>query len=252
VHVLGFQKILGYLLMPVGLFWLGLLAACLWCGRRKQRGPAIFLAGLWLFYTLAGNRWVGLELIRSLERRIPQEPPPVSEPFDAVCVLGGGSELDPARDPELGDDGDRIAAAARLWRGGHARLLVASGTSDDDPRGSRNLGEETRHLWAEMGVPPEAILVVSRPCRITREEIAAYRSLQMERGWKRVAVLSSARHLPRILALAHRAGLEATPIGADWRGRDRAFQSSYLVPQARGFTLVESACWEYLGRWVGR
>jgi uncharacterized SAM-binding protein YcdF (DUF218 family) len=103
-----------------------------------------------------------------------------------------------------------------------------------------------------MGVSPSAILVVSAPCRITREEVAEYRRLQTQHGWKRMALLSSAWHLPRVLALARKEGLEATPIGADEHDRDRRFQGAWLIPQGSGFYWVQLACWEYLGRWVGR
>jgi uncharacterized SAM-binding protein YcdF (DUF218 family) len=251
MHTLGLQKILGYLLMPAGLLWLGILLACLWNWRQKQRGMAFLFLGIFLLYGLAGNRWVGLCLVHTLERRIPPLPDR-GEPFDAVWVLGGGSDLSPGSGPELSDGGDRIAAAARLWHSGRVKLLVASGTGNDGPAGPRDLGQETRQLWLGMGVPPEAILVETGPCDITREEIAALRKRQEQFHWKRVAILSSAWHLPRAMALAHRAGLEPTPIGADWRGRERTSQAYFFVPQAGGFTLVELACWEYLGRWVGR
>ena len=67
-----------------------------------------------------------------------------------------------------------------------------------------------------------------------------------------MALVSSASHLPRALALAQQAGPGVTPLGADWRGRPRAFQFHELVPQGEGFLEVQRACWEYLGRWVGR
>jgi uncharacterized SAM-binding protein YcdF (DUF218 family) len=238
--------------MPAGLLWLGLLVVAVWSWRRKQGRLSGALFSLFLLYSFAGNRWVGMRLLGGLERSIPQETFATSEPFDAICVLGGGSELNGAFHPQLSEAGDRIALAARLWHSGKTRLLVASGTSDDDPTGTRDLGQETRELWLAMGVPPSAILVVSAPCRITREEVAEYRRLQSRLGWKRMALLSSTWHLPRVLALARKEGLEATPIGADEHYRNRRFQGVWLVPQGSGFHWVHLACWEYLGRWVGR
>lgn len=251
MHGLGFQKLLGYLVMPAGLVWLGLLMACLYAFRRKQRGLALSLCALFLLYTAAGNRWVGTLLLQSLESRIP-ELPTHAAPFDAICVLGGGSDVDRSGLPKLEAGGDRIAAAARLYHTGRVRLLVASGTSDDAPSGTRSLGQETRQLWMGMGVPESAILVVERPCRITREEISAYVELKQKYGWQRVGLVSSAWHLPRAMGLAKKAGLQATPIPADSLSRTRRSQIQYLIPQERGFTYVQLACWEYLGRWVGR
>jgi uncharacterized SAM-binding protein YcdF (DUF218 family) len=246
------QKTLALLLMPVGLLWLLLLLACRLCFRRGQKALGAFLLALALLYACAGNLHLGALLMARLESSVPAVNPAAAGPFDAVFVLGGGSEEDPFGRPELGRSGDRIHLAARLWHLGRTRLLVASGMGRGSLRGARNGGEETRVLWRELGVPDSAILVVSEPCWVTRDEIAAYRGLQQRHGWKRMALVSSAAHLPRAMALARRAGLEVVPLGADWRGRSLAFQLQDLVPQADGFMDVQRACWEYLGRWVGR
>jgi uncharacterized SAM-binding protein YcdF (DUF218 family) len=170
----------------------------------------------------------------------------------ALLVLGGGSEEDPLGRPQLSLCGDRVALAARLWHAGKARLLVASGCTLDGVNGLQDGGAETRVLWLELGVPDSAILVVPERCWVTRDEIAAHRRLQERFGWRRIGLLGSAGHLPRTLALAARAGLQVTPVGADWRGRRHVFQVRFLVPQGDGFMDVQRACWEYLGRWIGR
>lgn len=246
------QKTLALLLMPAGFLWLLLLLACRLCFRRNQKPLGVFLLAIALLYACAGNVHLGTFLMARLESSVPPMDPAAAAPFDAVFVLGGGSEEDPSGRPELGRSGDRIQLAARLWHLGRARLLVASGMGRDSLRGIRNGGEETRVLWRELGVPDRAILVVEEPCWITRDEIAAYRSLQQRHGWQRLALVSSAAHLPRAMALARRAGLEVVPLGADWRGRPLVFQLQNLVPQADGFMDVQRACWEYLGRRVGR
>ena len=246
------QKILALLLMPAGLCWLLLLGACVLCLRRRQKPLGAFFLAVALLYACAGNVHLGAALMAGLEASIPSVDPATVAPFDAVGVLGGGSEEDPRGGPELNFAGDRILLAARLWHLGKTPLLVASGMGRNSRRGVRNGGEETRALWRGLGIPDRAILVVDEPCWITRDEIAAYRRLQERRGWKRLGLVSSASHLPRALVLARRAGLEVVPLGADWRGRAPAFQLQNLVPQADGFLDVQRACWEYLGRWVGR
>jgi uncharacterized SAM-binding protein YcdF (DUF218 family) len=103
-----------------------------------------------------------------------------------------------------------------------------------------------------VGVPDGAILPVPAPCWNTRDEIVAYARLQAQYGWKRVGLVSSASHLPRAMALAAKAGLVCTPLGADRIGRIHGFQIQDLIPQARAFKITHLACWEYLGRWVER
>jgi uncharacterized SAM-binding protein YcdF (DUF218 family) len=246
------EKTLGLLVMPAGLIWLLILALAALCRRRGQRGPAALCLAIAVLYALAGNTYVAGALIATLERRVAPVELAALEPFDAVCVLGGGSALDDTGSPELSSAGDRIFLAARLWHAGKARLLVASGASRDSDGGIRDGGRESRVLWRAVGVPDRAILAVPEPCWNTRDEIKAYARLQARYGWKRMALVSSAAHLPRAMALASRAGLAFTPLGADRLGRLPAFQIQQLVPQGGGFLTTQLACWEYLGRWLGR
>jgi uncharacterized SAM-binding protein YcdF (DUF218 family) len=103
-----------------------------------------------------------------------------------------------------------------------------------------------------MGIPEGAIVQVREPLRTTSDEIARYKALVEERGWKRVGLVSSAWHLPRALALCREQGLEVVPIPANHRGRPAWPSPAYLVPQFDGFLDVQFACKEYLGRLVGR
>ena len=249
---LELQKTLAHLVMPAGLLWLLLLAAGLLLLRRRQRGAAAcgFLA--WALLGVAGNYYVGSALLGRLERTIPPVDLAAVEPFDAVFVLGGGTEVDPTGGPMLATSGDRVATAARLWHLGKAKCLVASGVSLDGPEGFHDGGQETRALWLSLGVPDSAILVVEEPCWITRDEIKAYRRLQARHHWTRMALVSSAWHLPRALALARKEGLAFTPVGSDWRGRAYRIQLRRLVPMGEGLARTDAACWEFVGRLVGR
>lgn len=246
------EKTLAQLAMPAALLWLLLLALAGWCLRRRQRGPAALALAVALLYALAGNIRLANALVGSLERRVPVVDPAALPVLDAVCVLGGGSELDPAGRPQLSPAGDRVFLAARLWHAGRARLLVASGAALDGPAGARDLGQETRALWRAVGIPDRAILVVPEPCWNTRDEIRAYAGLQARHHWDRIGLVSSASHLPRALALAGQAGLAPVPLATDRQDRPRAFLPQDLVPKGRAFELTQRACWEYLGRWAGR
>ncbi len=235
--------------MPVGLLWLGLLAAGIWAYRRRQRGLGHLLAGLWLVLTLAGNDLVGSRLVGLLERKVPNYDE--VQPLDVLFVLGGGTQVDAQDRPHLSEAGDRLMEAARLWHRGRVKLLVASGMAGDRLK-PRNLAQESRALWMDLGVPEAAILEIEAPCWITRDEIQAYTRLKAHRGWARVGLLSSAWHLPRAMALAKRAGLEALPVPSDFRGRVPRFQLWNVVPSAGGLQRTQLAAWEVLGRAMGR
>lgn len=249
--MIALTKLFGMLLMPLGLVWLGLWGAALWAFRRRARGLGLALVGLALALAVAGNVQAGHALMARLESGI-QPYSPEDAPLEALFVLGGGSQVDDQGRPALGDSGDRIVEAARLWHAGRVRWLVASGASHGAGPGSRNLGEETRVLWKGLGIPESAIRVIEEPCIITREEVQAYRRLKAKEGWKRVGLLSSASHLPRAMALARREGLDAVPVASDRRSRVPKFQLWHLVPQSDGLSETQRACWEWLGRRMGR
>jgi len=250
--VFATRKVLGCLLMPAGLLWLLLLCSTLLAWRRRRRTGFLLLA-LTVLYALAGNVMVGNRLMLGLEGAYPAVDPAALEPFDAVYVLGGGADRDELGQAELTASGDRVLVAARLWYAGKARRLVAGGVGPLAFHGRvRDGGEVSRELWMALGIPDEAILVLDRPCLNTRDEIRACRALRDRLGWRRLALVSSASHLPRVEALARRFGLEAQVLPADRQGRREGFQVQNLLPQGHGFHMVQDACWEYLGRLADR
>jgi uncharacterized SAM-binding protein YcdF (DUF218 family) len=246
------RKVLGCLLMPAGLLGLLLLAATILAWRRSRKAGIALLA-LTVLYALAGNVQLGNRLMLGLERAYPAVDLAALEPYDAVYVLGGGADRDDLGGAELTAAGDRFLTATRLWFAGRTRRLVAGGVAPGPLNGRiRDGGEVSRELWLALGVPPEAILVLDRPCLNTKDEIRACRALREREGWRRLGLVSSASHLPRVQALARRSGLEAEAVPADRQGRHEAFQLHHLIPQGHGFDLIHTACWEHLGRLADR
>jgi uncharacterized SAM-binding protein YcdF (DUF218 family) len=249
LHHIELRKLVGALLMPVGLLWLGQLAfvARLW--RRGLRGPFGIAATLTLLYTLAGNTWLGGKLMSSLERGLPKEPPTGS--FDAVFVLGGGTGVRPDGRPELTGGGDRLRVAFELYRQGQTKFLVTSGAAIPTLEGERDLASDTASLWEAWGVPADAIVKLSAPELVnTSAEVNAYREVIAKRSWTRVGLVTSAWHLRRALRHCRQQGLEMTPVPSDWAMVPQATWFD-LVPQGNGFAAVQVALWEYLGAWVG-
>lgn len=248
----GFEarKVAAHLLMPAGAVWVALFAlTALDARRRRWRRGALSLCAF-LLYTAAGSVPLGYVLVRGLEAEVPA-PPERATAFDAAFVLGGGVGVSPAGEPELGAAGDRLRLAAELWREGRAETLVASGFSPP-PFGLGDLAALTREIWVDAGVPRRAIVELSDPTD-TRSEIRAYVELARARGWRRLALVSSAWHLPRALELAREAGLEVVPFAADHRAaRPPQPSALWAIPQRGGFELTHIWAWERLGRALGR
>lgn len=249
------SKFIGRLLMPGGLLWLGLIAQSLYQLRTQTRRAALPLVFL-LLYTLFGNVYFGGLLLRWLEQdfvkaQYLQTPP---APFDALLILGGGSNITPKQNqPQLAYAGDRIMLPARLYHRNLAKTLVASGISmaglDQDH--DRSLGSETRQIWRDLQIPEEAIIVLDGP-RNTKEEVRAYAKLLAQKDWKRVGLVTSAWHMRRAMRLARRAELNLIPVPTDFRGSIPSPNIVGMVPSGQGLYKTTSAAWELLGALAGR
>lgn len=241
------KKVIGFLVLPSGLIWLGLMALAVWPG--LARCGRVFAVLVLVIFTLAGNVWFGGWLLRKLESPYAVTKLPV-EHFDAIFVLGGGTSSTPGGDAQLGPSGDRVIVAARLFLSGKTRHLVASGLNVTDIAGSRSLADDTAALWSALGVPETAVLRLSEP-RTTAEEIHAYKELVAAKSWKRVGVCSSAWHLRRVEKLCRKEGIELVPVPADFLSAPLPISPMYAVPQARGFQNNQKAIWEFLGGLTG-
>lgn len=245
---LMFMKIIALLLMPAGLLWMALAGTAVQAWRTGATRQALILSGLFLLHTLAGNQIVGTWLMQRLESGLVYVDPRTVERFDAVCVLGGGTDADAEGHDELGDGGDRILFAARLYDAGKAAHLVASGTEIPHIEGSeRNMADQSESLWRGLNIPASVIVKIPAGPINTVQELSAYKTLIAAQGWTRVGVISSAWHLPRAMRLCEKIGLTLIPIPCDHRDRMPALSPFWLIPEASGYSQMQHACWEMLG-----
>lgn len=248
---LALQKVLSWLIMPTGLLWLGqgALALSLWA--RQQRGLAILATALFLVTSILGNTWLSPRLMARLEDQVEARHYEDTPHLEAILVLGGGAWLDQYQRPMVADSGDRVVLAARLWHAQKVDILVSSGSAIEAFGGELHLGEVTRTLWSQLGVSDEAILI-QKGGKNTSQEIQNFAALAKTKGWTRVGVLSSAWHLPRIMALCEKNQLNVVPIGADRRGGQMPAHPALFIPRPEPWRWTQAFFWEVLGRWVGR
>ena len=104
----------------------------------------------------------------------------------------------------------------------------------------------------EMGVPAEHVEVEARS-RNTYENLLFARSLVQE-GVERVWIVTSAAHLPRVLAVARRLGITAQGVPCDFRAIPYRGPRAWL-PHNNAFEKMRIALHEYVGmayyRWKG-
>ena len=150
---------------------------------------------------------------RAAERRAP------ACCYDAIVVLGGA--ITPASPPEqplphLHDGSDRVWEAARLFRRGVApRIIVTGGALSAEEGGPpATEAEAMRMFLVELGVPAQAITDEGKALNT----IENMRNVRAIIGKGRVALVTSAFHMPRALQLAARAGLEVGAFPTDYMG----------------------------------
>jgi len=235
----------------------GVIGAVLIRSRRWRRTGRALLTLAVLVLLAASNKWVSGRLIAPLESRYPavgdlHPGDPLPPPLTAcryVGVLGGGH-----------DDGDDWPALSRLSPSARARLtegirllrllpaarLVVSGPSDNGgPTHAQILADSA----VSLGVERTRILMID-DARDTKEEAARLRA---RLGDAPVAVVTSAWHLPRAMALCAAQGLHTLPCPTDYLYcpplRWRLSDFTWDVPSLERST---AAVHERLGLWWAR
>lgn len=237
-----FRKLIGALLMPLpltlALAWTG-VGLLRWSGRtRLARG---MLTGALALLTLVSLAPVSAWLAAPLERAYPAFP---GDSVDAVVVLGSGHGTAPHLPPTSVLSSSalyRLVEGMRIARAQPWARLVLSGYGGAEPRAN---AEAYRDLAVALGFDPGRIMVEPRP-RDTAEEA---RLLDPVLRGHPFALVTSATHMRRALALFRREGLDPVPAPTDHRVREaRAFRWLYLLPDESALLTSRMVWHEVLG-----
>ena len=199
------NKIVGWVLSPMGGLFLGLAAAALLRRRARKASAALaaaVLAAFWVLGCGVTTRLVGVPL--------EGEEVPLVDTLDlggadAIVLLGGSmGRHERCGRAEIFSSADRVWEAARLWKAHRTpdMKVVVSGT------GAR---ESTVPLLKDLGVSEDELLFLPE-ARNTEEEA---RHLAAS-GVRRICLVTSAWHMPRARTLFERAGLEVRPAPTDY------------------------------------
>jgi uncharacterized SAM-binding protein YcdF (DUF218 family) len=211
------KKFIAYWLMPLPFCLTGMIigAVLMLFTKRTRLGRGLLLGALALLVVFS-NTFVSRALIRPLETQFPPVPelkPGVPPPAElAAChyivVLGGGNGLDPqasANNLLSAAALARITEAVRLARALPDVRLIVSGPGDValGPTHAEVLARTAESL----GIARQRILKIE-DARDTEEEMQAVQRLA---AGSRIAVVTSAWHLPRAIALCRSVGFDPVP-----------------------------------------
>ncbi len=238
------NKIIGFVASPVGLAIIG-GAGALVCARLGRWHLAKWLGWsaalwLWLWSTPIVTWLVGAPLEREflVDGRVP-----TVESFpeaDAIVLLGGGMGADTNRSPyaEMALGADRVWQAARLYKAGKAKKIVATGFSPQDT---------TLPLLKDLGVPEDRVSFVE--AKNTEEEA---KGVEKSVSGGKILLVTSAWHMKRARFMfekyAPRTEVICAP--ADF---EQLMMSGYLfspqapIPDAYALHLNSCAAKEWVG-----
>lgn len=217
------KKTIGYWLMPFP-FSLALLAAgclLLFTGRARL-GRMTVLAAL-LVLGLCGNKMVSVALIQPIEAQFAPIPevaagapaPAALAGCRYVAVLGGGNGHTPgmaALSLLSGSGRSRLTEGVRLMRLLPEAKLIVSGPGESSRPDRPSHAVVLARAAVSLGIPEDRIELIDQ-ARDTEEETEAIRR---KAGNAPVALVTSAFHMPRSMALARHAGVEAVPCPTDY------------------------------------
>ncbi len=244
------EKVLTSLVMPCGLLWLlsGLLFIV--TAFQGQRLAARLALLLWCLMTVGGNGFVGVMLMRHLEKPYLNVDPFTSGPLDTVVVLGGYSRVGANGLTCLGWGGDRVMLAIRMYHRNLVGQIICTGNQipalDRDGKQPYEMGIE---LLQDAGIPPEHIRH-TEGSNTSKEMANLAKSLGPDTS---LGLITSAFHMGRAMRLAKKYGLEMKPLPADVRTRAIWKPTPVdFVPSASALYLTRVACKEHLAQRIGR
>ena len=232
--------------MPLGLVLLLLVIGLVFLFRRRLGvGRVLILAATLILYLFSLSP-VADFLARPLEEAYPvAQIDRLPADLSAVVVLGGGAldrrDLPPAA--RLGGDTlQRTLEGVRLWRARPgARLVLCGGewsAEPDYPSPAELMGQ----LAESLGVDPDRIKLDQTSKDTYENALEALKFLDE----KPFVLVTSARHLPRAMAIFRRFGREPVPAPTDHK--IRAFGPDFsLLPGLGGLNSTQESLHEYLG-----
>ncbi len=235
---------------------LALLAfALLWSrASHLRRARTCLVLALALAYALSIAP-VSHALVRSLERVYAPDTGHArvgGAPYEAVVVLAGGVErkggLRP-RDTLAPPSLHRLLCGRELMLQGLARTLILSGGNADPFRqepAEAAIMAETLKAWG----PVTWTVQTETRSRTTYENAVETRKLLHDRA--RIALVTSAMHMPRSMALFRQQGLDTTAFPCEFAVGDAPSRWMQFVPSVVHLDLSTRAINEWVGLWLYR
>jgi uncharacterized SAM-binding protein YcdF (DUF218 family) len=220
--------------------------------RRTQRTARWYLAALLAFFWLASTP----AIVESLLVRAQARYRPIATIADArgartVVVLGAGNATIQAGGRSL--NLPTWAVALRLLEG--ARLyhlldrptvIVSGGITRREP-GARSEADAMRSALLDLGVPSDHF-VIEAESKTTRDEALVIARMLSDKRTPPIALVTSATHMPRALAVFRAAGLEPIPAVAQYKS-EHSLEHLRWLPNDLAFVMFDGLVYDTAASW---
>lgn len=234
------NKIVGFLVSPIGIAIFGGLLALLFAKRAHRRAAkwlgGLTVAWLWLWMTPIMTWVVGVPLEREF---LVDGMVPMVESFpetDVIVLLGGSMGVDTNLSPyaEMWTSADRVWQAARLYKAGKARRIIATGNYAQD---------STLELLIDFGVAKDDVSFMD--ALNTEEEAKGI----AKKGCRKILLVTSAWHMKRARLMFEKYAPEVEVVcaPADFENLTTARRGISLIPDFNVFALNSVAFHEWVG-----
>jgi len=207
----------------------------------------------WGLLTIISCTPIASILLANLEDQIPKVQLNQVPAADAILCLGGGVE--PSLSEPLGFHlkmgADRLSTALTLAAAGRAPLLILGGGGY--PHEGRMFSEaDAVRDYLAAHVPLKIQLHSIGVCSDTHDEALKVAALMKQRGLKRLLLVTSASHMPRVVATFSKAGVQVIPVPCNYLSSLNHLGDLQWLhwPSHHGFEIF--ACWmhEIIGHYV--
>ena len=210
------SKLLPLFVYPVGLSSLLMVLGLVWLWRHPRWASGAIALSLFILF-FSSNPIVSNKLMSSLEwQYFPPKPMPTA---DAIVVLGGATVPAIAPRPwvEVGEAGDRILYAARLYNQGRAPKLILSGGRVHwrGNSGDQSEADDMKALAMAMNVPEKDIILEGSSLN-TRQNAVNVKKILEAQSIGSVLLVTSAVHMPRSVAIFKKLNIEVIPAPTDY------------------------------------
>lgn len=235
------KKFIGFWLLPMSLCVLLMASGLvlLWIRKYQTVGKSLTTVGLIALILFSWNPTAN-RLLRQLEFQHPIFD--TSQQVDYVLVLGSGVKINqdtPATHHLSNSALRRLLEGIRILKTQKESKLIVSGY---DGGAGKSCAEVYREAAIILGVEPSQIIEMREPKDTAEEAISAKNIVKNSR----VALVTSASHLPRALTYFTRQNIDV--IAAPAHHLSQKQYSSHITFDAQGLQKSERAIYESLGR----